>query len=430
MKVLVIGQGAREHALVWKLKQSKKIKKLYCAPGNGGTEGLAVNVPVKADDISALGDFCESERIDLTVVGPEAPLAMGIVDVFREKGLVVFGPTKAAARLESSKIFTKELARDKGIPTADFEIFDDAKKAKDFVKSQPLPLVIKADGLAEGKGVIVAGDETEALGAIDRIMVEKAFGPAGRRIIVEECLEGEEASIIVVSDGENIVPLASSQDHKRVFDGDKGANTGGMGAYSPAPVVTDEIFEKTVSRIIKPAISGMREKGSPCEGVLYAGIMVSKKGPRLLEFNVRFGDPETEAILPRLKSDLLELMEASLEHSLEGHSLAWDERACVSVVMASGGYPGKYEKGKEISGIKEALDKEDVLVFHAGTRAEGEKVLTAGGRVLNVVGLGDGIKDAVRKAYEACDRISFDSMHYRRDIGHRAFANRCHCEEA
>ena len=427
MKVLIIGQGGREHALAWKIKQSPKIKKLYCAPGNGGTASIATNVPIKADDLKGLSEFSEKEKIDLTLVGPEAPLARGIVDLFKEKGLRIFGPGKAAAQLEASKIFTKELAKTENIPTAWYEVFDDAKKAKDFIKSKGTPLVVKADGLAAGKGVIVASEEKEALQAVDKIIVEKAFGSSGEKIIVEECLEGEEASIIVVSDGENIVPLASSQDHKRIFDGDKGANTGGMGAYSPAPVVTDEIFTDTISGIVKPAINGMKKRGIPYRGVLYAGIMITNEGPKLLEFNVRFGDPETQAILPRLDSDLLELIELSMEGSLKDYSLKWKRKSCVCVVMASGGYPEKYEKGKEISGIEKALELKDTLVFHAGTRlAENTsstgaaRVLTSGGRVLNVVGLGENIKKAIDEAYKACSVIKFEDMHYRKDIGHRA----------
>lgn len=420
MKILIIGQGGREHALLWKIKQSPRIKKLYCAPGNGGTAGIATNVSIKQDDLNGLSDFCKEEKIDLTLVGPEKPLASGIVDLFKEKGLRIFGPGKAGAELEASKIFTKELCKNENIPTGWFEIFDNAKKAKDFIKSKTAPIVVKADGLAAGKGVIIAGTDQEAFNAIDKIMVEKTFGASGDRVIVEECLEGEEASIIVVSDGENIVPLASSQDHKKVFDGDKGPNTGGMGAYSPAPVVTDKIFNDTLSGIINPAINGMKKRGTPYRGVLYAGIMITNEGPKLLEFNVRFGDPETQAILPRLNSDFLELMELATEGSLEDYSLKWDERACVSVVMASGGYPGSYKKGKEISGIEKALELEDVLVFHAGTRLEENRFLTNGGRALNVVGLGSSIKEAIDKTYKACSMIKFEGAHYRKDIAYKA----------
>jgi phosphoribosylamine--glycine ligase len=425
MKVLVIGQGGREHALTWKIGQSKRIKKLFCAPGNGGTERLATNVPIKADDIKTLCSFCEEQRIDLAIVGPEAPLAMGIVDAFNERGLAVFGPSKAASCLEASKIFTKELARSEKIPTAAFEIFDNADRAKEYIRSQGAPIVVKADGLAAGKGVIVAKTQDEAVRAIDTIMVEKAFGAAGDKVIVEECLEGEEASIIVVSDGEAVVALASSQDHKRVFDGDKGPNTGGMGAYSPAPVVTGDVFEESLSRIIRPAIEGMQRKGISLKGVLYAGVMITGEGPKLLEFNVRFGDPETQAIFPRMESDLLELMGSVVHGRLKGYVPKWSAKACVCVVMASGGYPGAYEKGKPITGIEEALAMEDVMVFHAGTRADGTQVLTDGGRVLNVVGLGKDTKRAIEKAYNACEVISFDGMHYRRDIGYRALKKAC-----
>ena len=422
MNVLVVGRGGREHALLWKIKQSQKVKKLYAAPGNGGTARIAQNVPIKPDDIAGLRKFCEDEKIDLTLVGPEIPLALGIVDAFEEKGLKIFGPTKAAAQLESSKIFAKRLCRSENIPTADFEIFDDAGKAKDFVKSRKAPLVIKVDGLAAGKGVIIAKDEAEATSVIDKIMVEKAFGASGEKIIIEDCLEGEEASIIVVSDGENIIPLASSQDHKRVFNNDNGPNTGGMGAYSPAPVVTDEVFNATISQIIKPAILGMAKKNTPCKGVVYAGIMITKDGPKLLEFNARFGDPETQAILPRLKSDLLDLIERAMQGRLKGYSLEWNEKTCICVVMASGGYPGKYEKGKEIFGIEKARIIKDVLIFHSGTRCGPQKIrfFTNGGRVLNIAALGEAVEEAIYKAYKACSVIKFEGAHYRNDIGYRA----------
>ena len=419
MRVLVVGGGGREHAIAWKLSLSKKVDKIYCAPGNGGTCKIAENVPIKADDINGLIEFASSEKIELTIIGPEVPLAFGIVDSFIEKGLKVFGPSKNAAQLEASKIFTKKLCQEKNIPTAWFKTFKDAEKAKDFVREKKAPIVIKADGLAAGKGVIVAKTEDEAFQAIDNIIVEKAFGDSGKEIIVEECLEGEEASILVISDGENIVPLASSQDHKRIYEGDKGPNTGGMGAYSPAPVVTDEIFDYTVSKIIKPTINGMKEKGFPFKGVLYAGIMITKEGPKLLEFNVRFGDPETQAILPRMKTDLFDLIDKAILGKLKGYKLEWDKRSAVCVVLASGGYPGKYEKGKEIKDLEKAEKLEDVLVFHAGTKIK-DKIITDGGRVLNVVALGRDIQSAVKRAYEACDVINFENMTYRKDIGNKA----------
>ena len=419
MNVLVVGAGGREHAIAWKLSLSKKIDKIYCAPGNGGTGKIAENVPIKADDISELVKFVFSKKINFTIIGPEAPLASGIVDSFIEKGLKVFGPSKNAAQLEASKIFTKRLCQAQNIPTAWFETFKDAKKAKEFVREKKAPIVIKADGLAAGKGVIVAKTEDEAFQAIDNIIVEKAFGDSGKEIIVEECLVGEEASILVISDGENIVPLASSQDHKRIYEGDKGPNTGGMGAYSPAPVVTDEVFDYTVSKIIKPTIAGMKKKGFSFKGVLYAGIMITKEGPKLLEFNVRFGDPETQAILPRMKTDLIDLIDAAILGNLKDYKLEWDKRSAVCVVLASGGYPGKYEKGREIKNLEKAEKLKDVLIFHAGTKVT-DKIVTDGGRVLNVVALGDDIQDAIEKAYEACDVISFENMTYRKDIGNKA----------
>ncbi len=421
MKILVIGQGGREHALLASVKKSAKAKKLYCAPGNGGTAQLAENIAIKADDVENLADFCEKENMGLTIVGPEAPLAVGIVDAFNKRGLRIFGPTKATSKLEVSKIFTKELCRNANIPTAAFEIFDDAEKAKDFVKNSKKPIVIKADGLAAGKGVTVAETEEEAFNAIDDIMVRKIFGASGERIIVEDCLKGEEASIIVISDGTHIAPLASSQDHKRALDGDKGPNTGGMGAYSPAPVVTEEVFDRTIKTIIEPAIKALERKGTPHKGVLYAGVMVDKGEPKLLEFNARFGDPETQAILPRLESDLIELIEASIDGRIDKHSLKWKEKACVSVVLASGGYPGKYDNGKEIKGLDEAASLKDIFIFHAGTKLQNDKkVITNGGRVLNVVSLGDTIEKAAEKAYKACADISFENMYYRKDIGYKA----------
>lgn len=421
MKVLVIGGGGREHAIAWKISKSPKLKKLYCAPGNGGTSSLAENVPIKQDDLNGLLNFCKKEKIDLTIVGPEAPLADGIVDLFEKENLKIFGPSKLAAQLEASKLFTKELCKKENIPTGWFEVFTDHKKAKDFIKEKGAPIVVKADGLAAGKGVIVAETLKEALNAIDTIMLDKAFGASGDKVIVEECLKGEEASVIVISDGENIVPLASSQDHKRIFDEDKGPNTGGMGAYSPVPVVTSEVFNEVISKIIKPAIEGMKKKGIPFKGVLYAGVMVTKEGPKLLEFNVRLGDPETQAILPRLNSDFLELLEKATEGTLANYKLDWDKKTSVCVVLVSGGYPGNYEKGKEIKGLDKIKDSEDTYVFHAGTVLK-DKVLTSGGRVLNVVSLGSDVKEAINKVYKACSAIDFEKMYYRKDIGHRALS--------
>ena len=424
MKILIIGSGGREHALAWKISCSKRVKNIFCAPGNGGTGQIARNVDIKADDIESLKKFAKDESIDLTIVGPEIPLALGIVDEFEKEGLKIFGPCKEVSRLEASKIFTKELCKEENIPTADFKIFDNEKTAKEYLKSTSFPVVIKADGLAAGKGVIIAKTEIEALSAIYSIMVRKEFGSSGDRIIIEECMEGEEASILVISDGENIVPLASSQDHKRIFDGDKGPNTGGMGAYSPAPVVTEKVFDKTIAKIIKPAILGMKKKGLSYKGVLYAGIMIVSGEPKLVEFNVRFGDPETEAILPRMESDIVELLELASCSGLKNYKIKWSKKTCVSVVMAAGGYPGKYEKGKEITGLKEAETIKDILIFHAGTKNEDTKILTSGGRVLNVVGLGSSLEEAINVAYKACNVVKFEKAYYRKDIGRRALEKR------
>jgi phosphoribosylamine--glycine ligase len=364
------------------------------------------------------------------VVGPEAALVKGIVDRFEAEGLKIFGPRKDLARLEGSKVFAKELMYRIGVPTAPFHIFDDAAVALNYLSGKKGPVVVKADGLCAGKGVVVCKYADEAKDAVKMMMVDKAFGDAGKTVIIEECLAGEEASIIVISDGRNVVPLASSQDHKRVYDGDKGPNTGGMGAYSPAPVITDALFKNIMDRVISPVISELGKEGKPFKGVLYAGIMVTNSGPMVLEFNTRFGDPETQAIMPRLKSDLVEAMERAIDGKLDGYRLEWDKRACVSVVAAAGGYPGDYRKGAEISGLDKAMLMDDVTVFHAGTklgrRATDDKptYITSGGRVLNVTALGPGYKEAIARAYEAVRSIRFDRMHYRNDIAWRAAGNR------
>jgi len=421
MRILVIGSGGREHALVWKIAQSKLLDKLFCAPGNGGISRQAECIDIKAEDIPAILNFAKKEKIDLTIVGPEAPLAMGIVDEFRKYRLKVFGPEKQAALLESSKVFAKEIMAKYKVPTADFEIFEDAALAKKFVHRIGAPCVIKADGLAQGKGVVVARTVDEAEEAIASIMEKRIFGDAGNKVIIEECLVGQEASILVITDSREVISLASAQDHKRVFDNDEGPNTGGMGAYSPAPVVTGDLFKEILDKVVYRTIDGLAKEGIDYRGVLYAGIMLTKEGPKTLEFNVRFGDPETQAILPRLKSDLLEVMLAASEQKLSRvRVLEWDERACVCVVCASGGYPGEYEKGKEISGLDEARDLQDVVVFHAGTKNQDNKILTNGGRVLGVTGLGNTIKEAITRTYKAVDKIHFDGMHYRKDIGLKA----------
>ena len=424
MRVLVVGSGGREHALAWKIRQSPLVDKVFCAPGNGGISQIAECVDIKADDIAGLTAFASRNKIDLTVVGPEAPLSGGITDKFSANGLRVFGPSKEAARLESSKVFMKELAKKYGIPTAGFEVFTESVAAKKYIKGFKGKFVVKADGLAAGKGVIVCSSKEEGLEAVEAMMERKIFKDAGKKVIIEECLEGEEASIIVVTDGKDAVPLASAQDHKRTLDGDKGPNTGGMGAYSPAPVVTDETMKAVMKDIIRPAIDGLSKEGIKYTGALYAGLMIDSSGPKLLEFNCRFGDPETQAILPRLKSDFVELIEASIDDEIDIASLQWDERPCVSVVISSGGYPGEYKTGFEIDGL-DALEKmKDVYVFHAGTRTSGEKTVTAGGRVLNVTALGSDIKDAIDRCYNAVNLIEFEGMHFRRDIGYRALNRR------
>ena len=424
MKVLVVGSGGREHALVWKIAQSKIVDKIFCAPGNGGIIELAELVNISADDVDSLLDFAEEKKIDLTVVGPEVPLVEGIVDRFLEKGLRIFGPARELAMLEASKVFAKETMKKFGVATADFRVFDDANKAKEYLRGKGSPIVVKADGLASGKGVIVAKSIEEGELAIEDIMVKKIFGRSGKRILVEDCLEGEEASILVFSDGRNIAPLVSSQDHKRIFDDDRGPNTGGMGAYSPAPVASGEIFDDIIKDIFKPVIDGLAAEGRFYKGVLYAGLMVTKDGPKVLEFNVRFGDPETQAIIPRLKSDLVDVLIACTEGKLGRINLEWDKRPCISVVVSSKGYPASYEKHKEITGLEEARAMKDIFVFHAGTTREDSKVFTSGGRVLGITGFGKDIRSAKENVYNALSKIRFEGMHYRRDIGDRAIKTR------
>ncbi len=424
----MVGSGGREHALVWKIAQSKLAGKVFCAPGNGGMCEEAECVDIKAGDIPGTLAFAKKEKIDLTVVGPEAPLAAGIADEFSRQGLRIFAPDKRAARLEASKVFAKELMAKYGVPTARFKVFDNADEAKRHIERLGGACVVKADGLAQGKGVVVAGTVEEAHRAVDSMMRERMFGEAGNKVIVEECLQGQEASILVLTDSKQVIPLASSQDHKRAFDGDTGPNTGGMGAYSPAPVVTETLLKEILDAIVYRTIDGLAKEGIEYRGVLYAGVMITKDGPKALEFNVRFGDPETQAVLPRMKSDLVEVMLAVAERKLSKFSrfggLSWDSRPCVCVVCASGGYPGKYEKNKEILGLGQVKKMKDVVVFHAGTRfavVNGEKkILTEGGRVLGVTGLGATIQDALDKTYKAVGEIHFEGMHFRRDIARKA----------
>lgn len=418
MKIFVIGSGGREHTLVWKIAQSSRVQKIFCAPGNGGMTELAECVDIAADNISALVDFAKDQAVDLTVVGPEAPLVSGIVDAFDREGLRVFGPDQAAARLEGSKVFAKEFMHRNGIPTAAFMSFDSVEDARGFLKSTRYPLVVKADGLAAGKGVFICHVEDEAFKALEEI--QEHMSGAADKILIEECLQGEEVSILAISDGEKFVILESSQDHKRIFDDDLGPNTGGMGAYSPAPVIDDVLMAKVESQVIAPTIRGMSREGYPFKGVLYAGLMMTDEGPMVLEYNVRFGDPEAQAVLPRMKTDLVDVMIAACEGRIGDVQVSWDQQACVCVVMTSGGYPGSYEKGKVIQGLQEVRELPDTVVFHAGTRMDNGRVVTAGGRVLGVTALGQGIEDAIRKAYAAVDRICFDRCFFRRDIGAKA----------
>ncbi|MCM8831646.1 MAG: phosphoribosylamine--glycine ligase [Candidatus Omnitrophica bacterium] len=428
MRILVIGSGGREHALVWKISQSKIVDKIFCAPGNGGIAELAECIEINAEDIESLVNFARKEKIDLTVVGPEAPLAKGIVDEFENYKLKIFGPSKIATQIEASKIFAKKIMKRYGIPTADFEIFDHPSSAKRYIEKKGVPCVIKADGLAQGKGVIVANTLKEAQDAVTAIMEDKIFGKAGEQIIIEDYLEGQEASIIVMTDSRGVLPLATSQDHKRIFDGDKGANTGGMGAYSPTPVVTAELFDEILKKIIYKIIDALVKEDILYKGALYAGIMLTKDGPKVLEFNARFGDPETQAILPLINSDFLEVLLATtydnLPKFLSYGGLKWDKRSCVCVVCASRGYPTSYEKGKEIFGLDEISKIKDIFVFHAGTKIKKEegkvKYLTNGGRVLGITGLGTNLKDAIKNTYDAVEKIHFEGMHYRKDIGQKA----------
>jgi phosphoribosylamine--glycine ligase len=420
MKILVIGSGGREHALVWKISQSRRVRKIYNAPGSAAIAELATLVPIGVDQIEQLAEFAAKEEIDLTVVGPELPLTLGISDLFESRGLRIFGPRKAAAQLEGSKAFAKEILRENDIPTAAFGTFTDAPAAKAHLAQQKPPYVIKADGLAAGKGVLICANRQEAEGAIDEILVRKTFGEAGKKLVIEEFLEGEEASFMVLTDGEHILPLASSQDHKRLCDHDRGPNTGGMGAYSPAPAVTPAIHERIVRDILRPLLAGLKRRGIRYRGVIYVGLMITEAGPNVLEFNARFGDPECQPIMMRLKSDLIPLLEATIEGKLDQVQAEWSEDSAVCVVLCTGGYPGAYEKGKEISGLNKLKDWADGFVFHAGTTLNNDRWFTTGGRVLGVTARGKEITDAVKEVYRAVRQISWEGMHYRRDIAHRA----------
>ena len=422
MRILLIGGGGREHALAWKLVQSPKVEKLYAAPGNPGMALLqkceCINLNV--DDLEGVADYAEEKSIDLTVVGPEAPLVAGLADVFKRRGLPVFGPSKAAAQLEGSKAFSKELMAKYSIPTAFFKICEDIETAKAYVEEKGAPIVVKADGLAAGKGVVVAMTKAEALEAIDEMMGDHKFGAAGARLVLEEYMEGEEASLLAFTDGKTVVPMIAAQDHKRVFDGDEGPNTGGMGTYAPAPVMTDILRLKATELILKPVVEAMAKEGSPYQGCLYAGLMIKGDSVKVVEFNCRFGDPETQVVLPLLDGDLAEIMLACATGTLDKAEVAWHDKAAVCVVMASGGYPESYEKGKEITGLAAAEEDKDVVVFHAGTKEAEGKIVTSGGRVLGVTAVDANIKAARDRAYAAVEKIAFEKNFYRKDIAWRA----------
>ena len=426
MNVLIIGSGGREHALAWKAAQSPKVKKVYVAPGNAGTElePNIENVNIAVDDIAHLVEFTKQNNIELTIVGPEAPLVMGVVDTFQEAGLRCFGPSKAAAQLEGSKTFTKDFLARHNIPTAAYGTFTDVTAAIDYLNSQSFPIVIKADGLAAGKGVIIAENLDQAKATVEDMLAGNKFGEAGHRVVVEEFLRGEEASFIVIADGKNIVPMATSQDHKARDDGDIGPNTGGMGAYSPAPVVTPEIHDRVMKEVIEPTVNGMAQEGHLYTGFLYAGLMIDGDGtPKVLEYNCRFGDPETQPIMMRMKSDLVELCNAAIDGNLANATTQWDKRVSVGVVMAAGGYPDSYDKGDIIEGLPAAGENEDSCkVFHAGTKNVDGKVVTNGGRVLCAVALGDSVRQAQSDAYKLVKQIHWPNVYYRSDIGHRAIA--------
>ncbi len=420
MKVLVVGSGGREHAIVWKLAQSRSVDKIYCAPGNAGISEIAECVDISPDNFEALVNFVKYDWIDITIVGPEDPLSKGIVDAFEKEGRKIVGPNKLAAQMESSKVFAKEFMRRHRILTADYKVFTSYSHAEEHVRMKGAPIVIKADGLAAGKGVIVASTLDEAVDGLNLIMKEKAFGDAGNRVVIEDCLAGEEASYMVFTDGDAIMPMASSQDHKRIFDEDAGPNTGGMGAYSPAPIVTKELESIVMDKIIKPTIYGLRSEKIKFKGILYAGLMIKDGIPSVLEFNTRLGDPETQPIMMRMTNDLLDISMAIAEERLSGIVPDWRENASVCVVVASGGYPGKYQKGQVIKGLDEAKKLDNVYVFHAGTASNGTDFVTNGGRVLGITALGEDIKTAKERAYAAVKKIHFDGMHYRKDIADRA----------
>ncbi|MBR6728602.1 MAG: phosphoribosylamine--glycine ligase [Clostridia bacterium] len=417
MKVLVVGGGGREHTIIWKLSQSPMKPELYAAPGNGGIAELATCVDIKATDVEGVVRFAKENQIDLTVVAPDDPLMLGMVDRLEEEGLLAFGPRKNAALIEGSKVFSKDLMKKYGIPTAKYEVFANSEDALSYLKTVSFPTVVKAEGLALGKGVIIAADYSEAEAAVRDIMCDKVFGEAGNRVVIEEFLTGQEVSVLAFTDGKTLYPMVSAQDHKRAYDDDKGPNTGGMGTFSPSRLYTEAIHEECVKNIFMPTMAAMNQEGRPFKGVLYFGLIMTKDGVKVIEYNARFGDPETQVVLPRLKSDLLEIFLAVAEERLEEVEIEWADNAAVCVVLASGGYPKKYNSGLPIDGIKTAEAEEGITVFHAGTKRDGDTVLTAGGRVLGVTAVSDTLSAAIQKAYAAVDKIHFENMHYRTDIG-------------
>lgn len=423
MKVLVVGGGGREHALVWKIAQSPRVKKIYCAPGNGGIAKIAECLPIKATDIEGIVRFSTDNKIDMVVVAPDDPLAAGMVDALEDKGIRAFGPNKNAAEIESSKVFSKNLMKKYGIPTAKYEVFDECENAIEYIKAQKnYPLVVKADGLALGKGVIIAQCVDEAIEAVKDIMKDKVFGIAGDRVVIEEFLTGQEVSILAFTDGKAVVPMVSSQDHKRAFDNDQGLNTGGMGAFSPSSIYTPEIEEYCIKEIFKPTVDAMNSEGRKFKGVLYFGIILTEDGPKVLEYNARFGDPETQVVIPRLKNDIIEIFDAVIDERLTDININWDDNAAVCVVLASGGYPQKYQTGYVIDGVEDAEFDKNVIVFHAGTRIGNNKFITSGGRVLGVTAIGENMSIAINRAYNAVEKINFDKKHYRKDIGKKSFS--------
>lgn len=416
MNILVVGGGGREHALIWRLKKSPRVKKIYCAPGNGGIAQDVEVVPIAADDLSALLQFSKREKIDLCLVGPELPLTLGIADLFEKERIPLFGPRREAARLEGSKVFTKQILREFSVPTARFEVFSDHDRAVDFLNTQAYPLVIKVDGLAAGKGVLVCKDRQAATAGLRSIFKEKSFGEAGHQVVIEEFLAGREVSFQAFVDGESLLPMDSVQDHKRVGDRDTGPNTGGMGAFSPATFLTEALQAQVIEEILKPTLRGLRQRGILFKGVLYAGLMLTPSGPKLLEYNVRFGDPECQSLVVRMEDDLVDLIEATLSGQLSGRRMHWSARSSVCVVMAAHGYPEDPQKGDQISGL-ELASLPETVIFHAGTRREKEKLVTHGGRVLGVTSLGKDLRQAMERAYDACEKIYWRGVHYRHDIG-------------